>query len=378
MGNRSTNDSILNVIAIGRTGHGKSTLCNFLCDPFQQPEQKQFREADWSQTRDPCTQEVSWKEMTHNGYRIRLVDTPGLGEGTNSDLLHMIDLFKKLIELGSVCAVIICFNYTNNSDDAARETLRYYKQLLAPAFNENRVALFLTHVPDDHFREWVWKDQKALQIAKEQGLDEQTFSGLLDKIRKTCLDSISELTGFTFDFAELTNPAVPEFLADKFREAIQDHENSASMSIYSETWCVRERFLDKITDPAWSKRLIDITKHLFPLPPRVNEARIKSRDVYQAKSDELKATVRVEEEKRGFQVRERDRKYEDLTNAKALVKHTKEQLAKWKEPVHTKPPIQRSGDQILYFGRKKGLTTVVANEKNMKLLLHPIIANIIL
>lgn len=137
------------VLLIGSTGMGKSTFGNFLTDPVESPKQT----FAVSTANMPKTQEVqiSEKKVDFEGtlMPLTIIDTPGLNEdGKEKDFSHMIQLVKKLIEVGKIHACILVIKFSASIDAQYKATLQYYSKLL-PGLFDNNVIIVMTGFATD-------------------------------------------------------------------------------------------------------------------------------------------------------------------------------------------------------------------------------------
>lgn len=110
---------------IGSTGSGKSTLGNFLLYPS---EQHMVRGRPFATARSnmPVTNIVSQCEAEvqygHNKtLHTTIIDTPGLNEGSEQDLRHMIDIVSRLQSVNSVLACILVIKFNSRSMSSSKQ-----------------------------------------------------------------------------------------------------------------------------------------------------------------------------------------------------------------------------------------------------------------
>lgn len=136
--------STRNVILIGSTGNGKSTMGNFLVikdlklveDVGASAIREVFKrgtKASRSQTKKIQTETVGHLDAT-----IIVADTPGLDDskGSEADVHHTIQIGKALQELRRIHKVLIVHNMGTKMSAVYKATLRFYVKLLSAGFRE--------------------------------------------------------------------------------------------------------------------------------------------------------------------------------------------------------------------------------------------------
>ena len=145
------------ILLIGSTGNGKSTLSNFLLDPspghiYDNPTFPPAR------SNKPETKVV--KVGSHPPFTI--IDTPGLNEGESEDLEHMVAIVKKLNELQSISACVLCVKFDSKIDMQFKATIDYYQKLLPRLFEDNFIIVITNYC----------SDERSKEMRKRQGIDE--------------------------------------------------------------------------------------------------------------------------------------------------------------------------------------------------------------
>ncbi|CAE7199511.1 HERC6 [Symbiodinium natans] len=143
----------VNILMLGATGHGKSSLGNFLLHPdlryiFEEDGCRQpFRVGD---DRLSCTASCSIKDSPDG--QVRIMDTPGLNESHERDLHHMINVVKTARQLHHVHAVILAMKMDSRMDQTYKDTIQYYYKLLGDEVfktNSNLILVLTDYRPKD-------------------------------------------------------------------------------------------------------------------------------------------------------------------------------------------------------------------------------------
>ena len=176
----------MSVLLIGSTGHGKSTLGNFLYNPDH--KQQTFVTA---RDNKPETQHV--KVATNNVavkdigmFPLTLIDTPGLNESAKHDLSHMIDIILNLSELGHVKACVFVIKFNAKIDAQYKATIQYYSKLLPSLFDKN-VLIVMTEYATD---------KRSEEIRARQGVDVEQIKR--NTIRELCENANMPYTPILF------------------------------------------------------------------------------------------------------------------------------------------------------------------------------------
>jgi len=132
---------IKNVVAIGRTGDGKSAFCNRFAAFLGYSGKITFID---SQTATSHTHEPV--DLEYNGWRI--VDTPGLmdTDGVQKDELNLTKIVAKLRDLGKVHLFVLIVNFGNHRfDHGMQDAIKLFYDSFGSGFLDN-LAIVFTHV----------------------------------------------------------------------------------------------------------------------------------------------------------------------------------------------------------------------------------------
>ena len=171
--------SSVSILMIGSTGNGKSTLGNFLIDPSDDHIWGQKQVFRTARTNMPETTIVKFATDRQNS--IKIIDTPGLNESAEKDLSHMIHIVRKLKDLESITACILCVKFDSKIDAQYKATIAYYRKLL-PSLFEGNVLIVMTNFQTD---------KRTMAMRKRQGVD-------VDAIVRNCQREVIESGKLTF------------------------------------------------------------------------------------------------------------------------------------------------------------------------------------
>ena len=140
-GSASRSPTRLNLLLIGSTGNGKSSLGNYLLhckaetvdEDGRRDLQEIFRTA---RTNLPETKTVQVESNLEESPQLAVMDTPGLNESAERDLPHMIEIITEVKNLGSITACLLCVKFDSKIDAQYRATIAYCKKLLPTLFEK--------------------------------------------------------------------------------------------------------------------------------------------------------------------------------------------------------------------------------------------------
>ena len=156
----------LNLLLVGSTGNGKSSLGNFLLNPASASDESPFNWLSDPRERPPQSFQTARSNMPETTAvqiarnsserlpHLLVIDTPGLNETAVKDLSHMIDIVKNVKRLGSVTACILCVKFDSKIDAQYRATIAYYRKLLPSLFEKNVVIVMTNFLSDERTERW--------------------------------------------------------------------------------------------------------------------------------------------------------------------------------------------------------------------------------
>ena len=202
------------ILLIGSTGHGKSTLGNYLLDPSVDHmfgANESFKGAASNNPETQCVKPIN--KVVHYGkgntLAVTVIDTPGLNENAVKDLQHMIQivrLLQNISDSGSgVAACVFVVRFDAKIDTQYKETVKYYQQLLPELFEKNIIIVMNEF---DFVSNATFKDKRRKNIDR-------------DVYKKNAVNVIKEKANLTYKPILFTIKALPE----------TDEENATQLTV---------------------------------------------------------------------------------------------------------------------------------------------------
>ena len=247
-GSASRSPTRLNLLLIGSTGNGKSSLGNYLLhckaetvdEDGRRDLQEIFRTA---RTNLPETKTVQVERNLEESPQLAVMDTPGLNESAERDLPHMIEIITEVKNLGSITACLLCVKFDSKIDAQYRATIAYYKKLLPTLFERNVVIVLTNFLMDEHSEMRRQKQKVDIGAIVENTRHEVTDIGALK----------FEPQVFLIDSLPVTN--MEHSKSEKDRTSILDYIQKSLNPITTEDIMVAKTIALKLQDEKEISRL---------------------------------------------------------------------------------------------------------------------------
>ena len=155
-----------NVVVLGVTGAGKSTLCNVLTGKTPNGEDEDGFPS--SASPNTCTYKTVGKRANWLGNYdkpLTICDTPGLGDPSGRDSLNIVDMVEVLKDIKHVNAFIIVFNGQNPRIDLnLKSILQLFQKIFGKDFINNVII---------QFSRWSF-DKRSIKVRAASGTGEET------------------------------------------------------------------------------------------------------------------------------------------------------------------------------------------------------------
>ena len=133
-------ENLRNILLVGETGAGKSSLANFIVG------EEVFEVSDDA---DACTKDTI-RKFSKIDPQIAVVDTPGLQDSKGRDKIHYDKMVQIINEMKYLHLIIVVLNFTNPRFTAS---IQYMIKFLCNLFPKNfakHVAIVFTHYDHDY------------------------------------------------------------------------------------------------------------------------------------------------------------------------------------------------------------------------------------
>lgn len=195
---------IYRIVVLGRTGSGKSQLCNFI---IKDKQNKKYAVSELfnSQTIEPQI-EYFIRKVNDKDIEIELIDTPGWSDSSGNDEKNFKILINKLKEKKSIDFFLLLFNFEDpRIDNNNRECIKLIANTFTPMEFYNHLAIIFTNYKENPSKKDIAK--KELKTKKIIELIKKTI-GMID-INTTFIPNIYELNTETDD----NDNFIPKFQA---------------------------------------------------------------------------------------------------------------------------------------------------------------------
>lgn len=165
IGHKEVGENIRNILLIGRTGNGKSTLANVLVNKNGKFEEV-FKEGAGSTSE---TRDFKSEEFEENGIKYRVIDTMGFGSTSLKNLSqkHVLDKTKDLIFLLKEGVNQILFVSDGRFSKEEIEGYNYLKEIVFGEDISQYTTVVRTNSPEREI-EKLYKDLKKIIRESEQ------------------------------------------------------------------------------------------------------------------------------------------------------------------------------------------------------------------
>jgi GTPase Era involved in 16S rRNA processing len=159
----STNDQVTkNILIIGKTGNGKSTLANVLSNT------NSFAESSGSTSQ---TKSVQAEIFTHNSQQYQVIDTLGLSDTslTEKEVLFKIAEIAEHLQDGNLCQVLFVIDKRISKEE--QEVYRLLQEVIL-ADNDTKELVTLVRSNFDEFEDQEAVAEDLVKIKEDANLAE--------------------------------------------------------------------------------------------------------------------------------------------------------------------------------------------------------------
>jgi GTPase SAR1 family protein len=239
-----------NIVILGLTGHGKSTLVNLLLDSRQDnPDGEPPRDVAATSTRTVPEKKFPIPYMVEDE-NIQVIDTPGLGEGDRvedgklisgqeRDATNVLNILQIMQHIKTVNLIIICTKDYRFTGDAMQRYLKYIKKLFTTNILDDHILFLLTNTNP---RKKTKQQQKENIRSQREILEDEEIPSMQQ--------SLKYMLGTEF---------VP----------IVQYIDMLPIGIDTEGWTKVSKFRKYVINLALKKTQVNVQNLRFPKPDRI-------------------------------------------------------------------------------------------------------------
>ncbi|XP_062712215.1 uncharacterized protein LOC134289771 [Aedes albopictus] len=234
-----------NILLLGETGSGKSTLINYLANYFlggslddlkiaipmkYHPQNKPgfpiHSEQDISDKTKSKTEKCTLYNFMHNGKQYGFIDVPGLSDtnGADKDIEHIENIMTTAENIGSIAAIVLVINGTVSRVTANLKNAIDRMRCAVPDVLLSNLVVVFTNCSEDtvNFELFVLKpltipeknifymDNNALRVAKKDWNNNQEKKERLKSQWKTSMEVIEQMMEQIDQFGSMASNAFGE------------------------------------------------------------------------------------------------------------------------------------------------------------------------
>jgi len=158
---------LVNILVLGSTGVGKSSLCNFL---FHEKCDEGFQTSDSKLT---CTKDLKFATVNYEDEQVNIIDSPGLNEPDfREDVSNLRRFMRKLKKFGYINLVLLCALEDSRNDNQVVKTYQYYKSIFSDVVTNANVVFISTRCSVERWEEYSDNDYDHLNKKRREFKDE--------------------------------------------------------------------------------------------------------------------------------------------------------------------------------------------------------------
>ena len=159
-------NKIYRIVILGRTGSGKSQLCNFI---IQDKSNKKYKVSDEfnSQTKEPQIEHYI-RKVNNKDIELELIDTAGCSDSEGEDEENFKKFIIKLKEIKSIDFFLLLFNFEDpRIDDNNRDFIKFIANTFTPMEFFNHLAIIFTHYKEKPTKKDIARKEKKTNLIIE-------------------------------------------------------------------------------------------------------------------------------------------------------------------------------------------------------------------